>query len=302
MFGDSLAFTAGWALATNNAQVPYDVSFHSEGLLGCGVMVVSDQITGGVVNPANGPCSAATPVSQQWPALWQGLVDAQRPNVAMVMAGRWEVSDQVIDGRDMHIGEPAYDAILKADLEQAVTVASSTGAYVMLLTAPCEDSGEQPNGQPWPEDSTTTAPRLRPHPPPGGRGPSTNVEVYDFGAQVCPGGKFESTVDGVRIRLGDGVHFPYQAGADGSVVPTAKWLAWKLLPEAVRVGRLQMAGSTPAMSPGAHTSLRRSPRSVPGRGGGPGPDDQLRFRPRPRRVCGPSPCSGSCSTTGARRS
>ena len=69
-----------------------------------------------------------------------------------------------------------------------------------------------------------------------------NVEVYDFGADVCPGGKFESTIDGVRIRLGDGVHFPYQPGADGSVVPTAKWLAWKLFPEVVRVGRLQMAG------------------------------------------------------------
>ena len=41
----------------------------------------------------------------------------------MVLAGRWEVSNQVIDGRDIHIGEPGYDAILKADLEQAVQVA-----------------------------------------------------------------------------------------------------------------------------------------------------------------------------------
>ena len=87
----------------------------------------------------------------------------------------------------------------------------------MLLTTPCDDSGEQPNGQPWPEDSATR--RLdydqmlqqvaAAHP--------TNVEVYDFGAQVCPGGTFESTIDGVRIRLGDGVHFPYLSGADGSV-------------------------------------------------------------------------------------
>jgi peptidoglycan/LPS O-acetylase OafA/YrhL len=242
MFGDSLAFTAGWALATNNAQVPYDVTFHSEGILGCGVMIVSDQITHGTENPAAAPCLASAPASQQWPAVWTGLLDAERPNVVMVLAGRWEDSDQVIDGRDMHIGEASYDAILKEDLERAVEVASSNGAYVMLLTTPCNDSGEQPNGQPWPEDST--ARRLRydqllgevaaDHP--------KNVEVFDFGGEVCPGGNFESTVDGVRIRLGDGVHFPYQAGTGISIVATAKWLAWKLLPEAVRVGRLQMSG------------------------------------------------------------
>jgi hypothetical protein len=242
MVGDSLAFTAGWAIAGTDAQVPYDVRFHSEGLLGCGVMVVSGQISQGVEYPANKPCNASSPVSQQWPALWRGFVGAQHPDVVMVLAGRWEVSNQVIDGRDVHIGGPGYDAMLEADLQQAVGIASSAGAYVMLLTTPCEDSGEQPDGQPWPEDSASR--RLEydhllgevaaDHP--------GNVEVYDFGADVCPGGKFESTIDGVRIRLGDGVHFPYQPGADGSVVPTAKWLAWKLLPEAVRVGRLQMAG------------------------------------------------------------
>jgi hypothetical protein len=70
-----------------------------------------------------------------------------------------------------------------------------------------------------------------------------NVEVYDFGALVCPGGKFESTVDGVRIRLPDGIHFPRDPATDGPVLPTAKWLAWKLFPEAVRVGRLQMVGA-----------------------------------------------------------
>src|SRR5664280_691210 len=70
-----------------------------------------------------------------------------------------------------------------------------------------------------------------------------NVEVYDLGAQVCPGGKFESTVDGVRIRLPDGIHFPRDPATDGPVLPTPKWLAWKLFPEAVRVGRLQMAGT-----------------------------------------------------------
>ena len=243
LFGDSLAFTAGWAIVTNNAEDPYNVAFHSEGILGCGFMLVSDQLTKGMSIPASGACAATAPVSQQWPALWTGQLNAEHPNVVMIMAGRWEDSDQVIDGKDVHIGEPGYDAILQTDLEQAVRVASSTGAYVMLLTAACVDSGEQPNGQPWPEDLASR--RLEydhvlevvaaSHP--------ANVEVFDFGAEVCPGGRFESTIGGVRVRLGDGVHFPYNPRTDGPVGPTAKWLAWKLLPEAVRVSRLQMDGT-----------------------------------------------------------
>jgi hypothetical protein len=243
LFGDSLAFTAGWAIATNNAQDPYNVRFHSEGILGCGVMVVSDEITKGAVVPASGPCSASTPASRQLPALWTAQVDAQHPNVVMIMAGRWEDSNQVIDGKDVHIGEPAYDALLQADLEQAVRVVTSTGAYVMLLTTPCVDSGEQPNGQPWPEDLTSRRLEYDHIINVVAAANPADAEVFDFGAEVCPGGRFESTIGGVRIRLGDGVHFPYDPSADGPVGPTARWLAWKLFPEAVRVGRLQEKGT-----------------------------------------------------------
>jgi hypothetical protein len=47
----------------------------------------------------------------------------------------------------------------------------------------------------------------------------------------------------VRVRLGDGVHFPFNPTTDGPTDPTARWLAWKLFPEAVRLGRLQMQGT-----------------------------------------------------------
>jgi len=243
LFGDSTAFTAGWSISTNEAEVPYNVDFYSNGILGCGFMIVSDQIGHGVVTGPNGPCNAANPASQQWPAVWQAdLARDQGTNVTMLMAGRWEVTDQVIDGRTMHIGQPAYDAILVRDLEQAVQIGTADGRYMILLTSPCFSSGEQPDGQPWPEDSTARVTiydsLLRTvaaeHP--------ADVEVDDFGAQVCPGGTFESTIDGIRIRLADGVHFPYETVDGQSPAPAARWLAWKLLPEAVRVGRLQMAG------------------------------------------------------------
>ena len=250
LFGDSTAFTAGWAIATNEAEVPYNVDFSSNGILGCGFMIVSDQVGHGVVTGPNGPCNAANPASQQWPAIWQAdLARVPGTNVTMLMAGRWEVTDQVIGGRTLHIGQPDYDAALVKDLEQAVAIGTADGRYMILLTSACFSSGEQPDGQPWPEDSparvATYDSLLREvaaeHP--------GNVEVDDFGAEVCPGGRFTSTIDGVRVRLPDGVHFPYKVVDGQSPAPTGRWLAWKLLPEAVRVGRLQMSGTPLSTAP-----------------------------------------------------
>lgn len=135
-------------------------------------------------------------------------------------------------------------------------MASADGAYVVLLTAPCFDSGEQPNGMPWPEDDPARLERYNQllrevaaeHP--------ASVRVEDFDSMVCPGGIYSATRDGVQIRDGDGVH----------IVPTpaaGQWLADHLLPEVVQVGHLQMAGrslvapSTPTARP-SQSSLSAS--------------------------------------------
>jgi hypothetical protein len=63
------------------------------------------------------------------------------------------------------------------------------------------------------------------------------VQLDDFGAQLCPGGVYQTTLNGVQIRDGDGVH----------IVPTAaagEWLDARVLPDVVNAGRLQMDGQT----------------------------------------------------------
>ena len=138
-------------------------------------------------------------------------------------------------------------------------MATSTGALMVILTSPCFDSGEQPNGQPWPEDSATRLADYNQmvekvavqHP--------ATVQVDDFGAQLCPGGVFASSFDGIQIRDGDGVH----------IVPTAaagQWLDARVLPDVVRVGRLQMAGdtlTTPTTSPPPVASSAATRQTVP---------------------------------------
>ena len=174
-------------------------------------------------------------MDQQWPALWTANLAANRPDVSVLLAGRWEVTDALIDGRWLHIGQPAYDAVLKQSLEEAVRLGTSTGALMVLLTAPCFNSGEQDNGQPWPADSATrlAAYNAMLHTV-AAEHPQT-VEVVDFGSQVCPGGTFARTVDGIPVRQSDGVHFV--------VSPvTGRWLASLVYPEVVRVGRLQQLG------------------------------------------------------------
>lgn len=242
VFGDSVSWRLTQAMELAQAEQAYDVDFDNGAIFGCGVLRTTEYRSHGTIDNMTQQCNSSAPVSEQWPALWKGELDRFRPNVTVLLAGRWEVMSRNIDGRWMHIGEPKFDAALRASLRQAIQVGTSTGALMVLLTAPCYDSGEQPDGQPWPEDSAT---RLRDYNDilrqVAAEFP-TKVTVLNFGADVCPGGHFEMSIDGVQIRDADGVHIAPTPAAGA-------WLAARVLPSVVAAGRLQMAGRTFAPPP-----------------------------------------------------
>jgi hypothetical protein len=260
VFGDSVAWRLGFALLASQPQDTYDVNIDNGAFVGCGVMRSTEYASRGVPSTVTTQCNPSAPRSAQWPAQWKGDLDQFQPNVVVLLAGRWEVMDRLIDGHWLHIGDPAFDADLKRSLEQAVAVGTSSGALMVLMTAPCFDSGEQPNGQAWPEDSAV---RLAAYNQMvrqvAAEHPST-VQVDDFGGLLCPGGAYTPSLNGVLIRDGDGVH----------IVPTTaagQWLDARLLPEVVRVGRLQMAGRllTPATTPSTTAAPMATPASAAGR-------------------------------------
>jgi lysophospholipase L1-like esterase len=127
---------------------------------------------------------------------------------------------------------PTYAAYVKAQLEEASKLVTSTGARMVFLTAPCTDEGEQPDGAPWPEDNPARLAAFNKlvrevaaeHP--------QTDSVVDLNAAACPGGKFTSSVDGVVIRRSDGIHFTNAGG---------ELLAPKLMPPIVAAGRAQAA-------------------------------------------------------------
>ena len=242
ILGDSVAWRLGFALLADQPQQTYGVDIDNGAIVACGVVRSSQYRAHGAPNAMASQCNSSGPALSQWPAQWQGSIAQFRPNVVAVLAGRWEVMDRMIAGQWVHIGQPSFDAQLRRSLEEAVHVGSAGGAYVVLLTAPCFNSGEQPGGTAWVEDDPARLARynqlLRQV---AAEHPST-VRVEDFGAMVCPGGNYTTTRDGVQLRDGDGVH----------IVPTpaaGQWLATHILPTLVQVGRFQIAGRSLAAPP-----------------------------------------------------
>ncbi len=239
-----------FAMLASQPQDSYDVSIDNGAIIGCGLLRSTQYRLYGVDHPEVPACNSSAPAADQWPAQWQGDLEQFRPNVVVVLAGRWELSDRMIDGRWLHIGQPAFDSAVKQSLEQAVQVGTSTGALMELMTSPCFAPNEQPNGQVWPED---TPARLNAYNAivreVAAEHPAT-VQLDDFESQLCPGGVYQESLDGVQIRDGDGMH----------IVPTAaagQWLDVRVLPQVIRVGRLAMAGQS--LLPGSPEATSPTP-------------------------------------------
>ena len=225
--GDSTAATLDIGL--NEFARDYDVDPFNGGILGCGFTDGAEYEEKGVDAAMAVQCRGAPPRSQ-WPTLWKADIAKDRPNVVLILAGRWEVSNRTYDGHWTNIQNPVYAAYVQRELRNAVRVAGSGGASVVLLTAPCYDTGEQPDGQPWPEDSrarlTTYNDIVREV-----AASTPGVALLNFNAMACPGGRYEEFMDGQQVRLADGIHFTFTGG---------NVFAPRIWPFIVRLGRQQM--------------------------------------------------------------
>jgi peptidoglycan/LPS O-acetylase OafA/YrhL len=196
--GDSLALTLADAL--QRTEQGYQVQIVNGGELGCGISQENRRLQGQFNAP---PAACAT-----WPARRTHAVAVDKPDLAALLVGRWEITDQFHNGTWEHIGEPDFDAYLASELDQAIQVLSSGGAPVALITAPCMQTMESPDGSPYPESDPARLARFNEllvqaqarHP--------SNTTVVDLDSMVCPGGKYTTTLDGVTIRASDGIHFP----------------------------------------------------------------------------------------------
>jgi peptidoglycan/LPS O-acetylase OafA/YrhL len=210
LIGDSTMLTLGVAIAPWAHE--FDVDELDTGTLGCGVTFSNAQIEHGVPVPTALPCSlnaGRSPVTIF--GAWTHEVATFHPDVVAILAGRWEVHNLKVGFRTVNITQRAFQAEIASGLTEAVDIGKARGGNVVLMTQACADSGERPDGQPWPEDSArrlaiyngiVRAVAAR-----------TGASVLDLDAMVCPGGRYSQSIDGVTVRQPDGVHFATSSGA-----------------------------------------------------------------------------------------
>ena len=246
LFGDSVALTLGIGLQVPQLEAKYGYVLSDKGILGCGVTDGPAVQLLGQVDTTPSACNGSPltpgepPDEQPWQYQWLAAMGEVKPNVVVVLAGRWEVVDREYQGQWTNILNPVFAAYVKSQLDMTSKLVTSTGAYLVFLTAPCTDEGEQPDGAPWPEDSPARLAVYNKlirevaaeHP--------TTDSVVDLDAATCPGGKFTNTLHGVTIRRTDGIHF---TDAGGAV------LAPSIMPPIVAAGRAQMQAALRALAP-----------------------------------------------------
>ncbi|KUI44058.1 hypothetical protein AU197_21440 [Mycobacterium sp. IS-1590] len=192
VFGDSVA----WTLMRYLPETP-GLRFTDYTTIGCGIA------RGGPYRYV-GQTLNQKPACDSWPSRWSERVKHDRPDVVLLIVGRWEVVDRMNEGRWSHIGEPTYDAYLRAELNRALDILSSTGARVVVTTEPYNRRAEKRDGSLYPEDDPDrvddwnallrSAVKYR-----------TNVTVLDLNRKLGPNGGYTNWIDGIRIRS-DGVH------------------------------------------------------------------------------------------------
>lgn len=210
VFGDSVA----WTLMRYLPPTP-GIAFIDHTTIGCGV------VRGGPYR-YQGQTLDQKPECDAWPDRWAERINYDRPDVVLLIIGRWETIDRVNGGHWTHIGDPAFDQYLTGELRRALDILDSTGARLVVTTEPYNRRGEKPDGSLYPEDDPDRVDawnellsRVI--------GRRRNITVLDLNDKLCPDGYYTAKVDGIPMRS-DGVHPTPQA---------VKWLTpW--LVDAVR--------------------------------------------------------------------
>lgn len=226
LLGDSLSLTL--AVGLEQQSVPrYGVQVINREELGCDLDDLNAIVDGNVDSPESN--------CRYWRTLWKSYIDQIDPEVVGVLVGRWDITDHIDNGKVVYIGQPAWDAHLYDEINQAVSILSSKGARVVLFTMPYIDPAEAPNGSTYPENQSSRVDEFNQILAQVVKHRSNVATLVDLNKQLDPGGTYQAVIDGVTVRWADGIHISKPGG---------EWLQPFILPTVAKLG-LAVRDGTP---------------------------------------------------------
>ena len=205
LVGDSLAYTLGVGLMENEQR--YGVVVANAAMLGCAFDTTGQLLVGGTWRSQWTGCPNAL-------QLWAADARAIGARAVIVELGYRDQFDwrggaggsDSSGGSAVHLGQPAFDAHLEAQIERAIEILGANGTRkVLFLSVPWSKPADNPDG------STPTAASAARHQAinallvDAARG-HPNVAVLDIDKIVSPSGAYQPLVGGQLCRF-DGIHF-----------------------------------------------------------------------------------------------
>ncbi len=225
LVGDSMAVTLAIGLQVDSVR-HYGVRFINRETLGCDLDNIPVIIGGRVDQPVS-DCT-------HWRPLWTSDVTSTRPDVVGMLVGRWDLCDHVYKGQIVHVGQPAWNAHLADEINQAVDIFSAHGARVVLFTMPdINAADEAPGSAAFPENDQSRVDAFNAIVAGVAAHRRSTVTLLDLNRKLDPHGSFQLAIDGVQVRWPDGVHISKAGG---------QWLQPFVLPLVGKLGLSAQAG------------------------------------------------------------
>ncbi len=224
LVGDSMAVTLAVGLQVRSVA-HYGIEMINRETLGCDL----DDIPVIIADRVGLPVSNCT----HWRTLWASDVAQTRPDVVGMLVGRWDIADHIYRGAVVHVGQPAWDAHLYGEINQAVNLFSAKGARVVLFTMPDIDAADEaPGSAAYPENDQSRVTEFNAIVTSVAAHRRAIVTLIDLNKKLDPHGHFQLAIDGVTVRWNDGVHISKAGG---------EWLQPFILPTAGRQGLAAVA-------------------------------------------------------------
>jgi peptidoglycan/LPS O-acetylase OafA/YrhL len=197
LVGDSLAFTLGVPWLQDEER--YGIQLAVGGMLGCAFTTQGELNVAGTWEGQSAGCPTAL---EQWAAEKK----AMRARAVVVELGYRDQFDWKINGKVVHLGQPAYDKYIKSQINHLVDVLGAGGTKILFLSIPYTHPPDLPDGSPAPAASPERHARINSMLDAAARHHPKTVSVLDLDQTVSPGNHFNANVNGQLCRF-DGVHF-----------------------------------------------------------------------------------------------